>query len=303
MRLSKWERFVLYPLGVILLIVFYFYDLPIMQALYDPYNAFGRAGELFGEVPTQLFGVICGFWIFRFRDKSTKAKSIIFAIVGLVIALFFAGYGGGQIYLYLNSELAHYSFHPGIWIAFLVAAAYLLVGSLLAFLPKISEPRQAFILAFYFVIFYVGTIFLMNAFKFFWARPRWRYLVKEYGDDAPLYFQPWCVWGFRWRFSDSFASFPSGHTMNALSWICLAGSCSFIGKLKGKELLLRLIVYVWAILVAVSRTFMGAHFSSDTTAGFLIELLFFDLMGSYFFPWFQKKLSLKETAPVTAKEA
>jgi membrane-associated phospholipid phosphatase len=301
MCLSKWERFVLYPLGVILLIVFAFYDLPIMQSLYNPANLFGRAGELFGEVPTQLFGVICGFWLFRFRDKSTKARNIIFAIVGLVIAIFFAGYGGGQIYSYLHSSISSYSWHPGIWIAFPIAAAYLLVGGLLAFFLKISQPKEAVILAYFFVIIYLGTLLLMNGFKFFWARPRWRYLVSEYGDQAAMNFQPWYLWGFRWKFSDSFASFPSGHTMNALCWICLAGASSFIDKLKGKEWIVRLIVYVWAILVAISRTIMGAHFSSDTTAGFLIELLFFDLMGTYFFPWFHSKLMPSESASAAPK--
>jgi membrane-associated phospholipid phosphatase len=303
MSLTKWERFVLYPLCGILLILFAFYDLPIMQSLYNPTNFFGRAGELFGEVPTQLFGVVCGFWLFRFRDKSTKARNVIFAIVGLVVAVFFAGYGGGQIYSYLHSPIASYSFHPGIWIAFPVAAAYLLVGGLLGYLIKISKPREAVVLAYFFVIFYLLTLLVMNGLKFFWARPRWRFLVNEYGEAAKAYFQPWYCWGFRWKFSDSYASFPSGHTMNALMWICLAGCSSFIDKLKGKEWIVRLIVYVWAILVAISRTIMGAHFPSDTTAGFVVELLCFDLLGHYFYPWFRAKLLPAESASASPKEA
>lgn len=303
MSISKWERFILYPLCAILLVIFAFYDLPIMQALYNPYNVFGRLGELVGEAPTQLLGVITGFIIFRCRDKSTKARNIVFAIVGLFLALFFAGYGGGQIHLYLHSELAHYSFQPGIWFAVVIALVYLLVGAAIAFLLPISNPREAFTFAFFFLIFYVSTIVVMNVLKFFWARPRWRFLVKEYGDGAATYFQPWYVWGFRWHFSDSYASFPSGHTMNALCWICLTGASSFLDKLKGKEWVVRLIVYVWAALVAFSRTFMGAHFSSDTTAGFLVELILFDLMGTFFFPWFRSKLLTPKPAPESPKAA
>ncbi|MCH3909235.1 MAG: hypothetical protein LKE31_02540 [Bacilli bacterium] len=57
MKLSKWERFFIYPILGILLIVFAFYDLDIMKSLYDPTNVVGRIGELIGEMPTQLLGV------------------------------------------------------------------------------------------------------------------------------------------------------------------------------------------------------------------------------------------------------
>jgi hypothetical protein len=55
--------------------------------------------------------------------------------------------------------------------------------------------------------------------------------------------------------------------MNALCWIALAGASAFMDKLKGKEWIIRLLVYVWAALVALSRTIMGAHFSERHDGG------------------------------------
>jgi membrane-associated phospholipid phosphatase len=131
----------------------------------------------------------------------------------------------------------------------------------------------------------------MNILKFFWARPRWRHFYSQYEAGQTEYFKPWYILSCNGHFSDTYASFPSGHTMNALCWIVFAGASSFLSGLKGKEWIIRLFVYVWAVLVAMSRTIMGAHFPSDTTAGFLIELLLFDLMGHFFYPWFHAKLS------------
>jgi membrane-associated phospholipid phosphatase len=295
MKITKWERLILYPLAVGLLILFAFYDLPIMETLFNPRNVFGRMGELGGEIPTQLLGVVCGFWLFRFRDTSSKSRSLWWGILFFVIAIFFAGYGGGQVYSYLKDKpWSTYTFHPGIWFAVPIAIVYLGVGALIAFKTKISNPKEAIVFAWFVLILYFSTLLLMNVLKFFWARPRWRYLVSAYGSSAAEYFQPWYVWGFRWQLDDRFASFPSGHTMNALCWIALAGASAFMDKLKGKEWIIRLLAYVWAALVALSRTIMGAHFSSDTTAGFLVELLLFDLLGTFFFPWFHSKVLGKQ---------
>lgn len=299
--MTKTERFVLYPLLAALLILFAFYDLPIMQNLYNQDNWFGRAGELFGETPFQLLGVVAGFWLFRFRDKSTKKRSVWFGILFIFVAVAFAAYGGGQIKSYLGNKYTNYSFRPGWWIMAPVAAVYLIVGGLIAFLPKISKPREAVAFSYFVIIIYVGIILLMNGLKFIWDRPRWRALVMDTSDPVKG-FVPWYHISFDGHFADSEASFPSGHTMNALGWMIFAFSSTFIDKLKGKEWIVRLAAYLWAILVAISRTIRGAHFPSDTTAGFFFSLLFIDLMSTYFLPWFRKKLQTEESPVVSEPE-
>jgi hypothetical protein len=158
MKITKWERLILYPLGIALMIVFAFYDLPIMQNVFNENNLFGRLGELGGEIPLQLLGVTCSFWLFRFRDKSTKKRSLWWGILFVFFALFFAIYGGGQIYLYLNNKDNNYTFHPGLWFALPIALAYLLLGGLLAFRSKVSNPKEAVIFAWYMIILYLSTL-------------------------------------------------------------------------------------------------------------------------------------------------
>jgi membrane-associated phospholipid phosphatase len=292
MKVTKWERFVLYPLAAILLVVFAFYDLPIMQALFNPSNVFGRLGELGGEIPTQLLGVVAGFWLFRFRDKSTPKRSILFGILFALVALFFAGYGGGQIYSYLKEGSNTYTWHPGIWFAVPLAAVYVLVGGLIAFKVKVTSPKDAVVFAYFFLILYAATWLLMNVGKFLWYRPRYRYLYfnPDTANDPGAYFVPWYRPQCSGRFSDNFASFPSGHVMNSLAWISLCLTGSFLEAFKNKGWIIRLSAYLWAFLVAISRTIMGAHFPSDTTAGFLLEFLLFDLLSQFFYPWFRRKL-------------
>jgi membrane-associated phospholipid phosphatase len=296
--MSKIERWMLYPFLAVLLILFAFYDLPMMEMMYDQNNWFGRAGELFGEVPFQLLGVVAGFWIFRFRDQSKKSTNIILAILGILVAVVFAGYGGGQIHSYLNNKYTNYVWRPGWWILAPVAALYLLAGGLLAFLPKITNRKEALAWSVFFLVMYVGTLVLMNGLKFIWDRPRWRAIVTDKTGDFESYFVPWYQISFDGHFTDSEASFPSGHTMNALGWIALASASGFLSKEKGKEWMVRVAAYLWAFLVAVSRTIRGAHFPSDTTAGFLVELVFYDLMSTLFLPSLRKRFHTEEINPV-----
>jgi len=63
--------------------------------------------------------------------------------------------------------------------------------------------------------------------------------------------------------SDKF-SFPSGHTMAAF---CLAGlSVMFFGVAAAP-------LYVWALMVAISRIILGVHFPTDTVAGAILGSL------------------------------
>jgi membrane-associated phospholipid phosphatase len=288
--MSKIERFILYPLIAVCLVLFAFFDLPIMESLYDESNLFGRLGENLGEVPFQLLAVYCGCLLFKFRPKTKKSLNLLFAILGIVLALFFAGYGGGMVYSYLKRPV--YGFGAHLWVAAVVASIYLLVGVLLAIFTKTEHPEMAFSFALLVIVSYFAILASMNLFKVIWSRPRWRYLMAYAEGDQTLaarYFMPWylphSVSRLEGSVFDNYASFPSGHTMNALGILFLSLSPSFLSVYKNKGLLLRICAYVWAGFVALSRTIMGAHFSSDVTAGFFLTLLLFDLTATFAWPW------------------
>jgi membrane-associated phospholipid phosphatase len=308
--MSKIERFVLYPLLAVCFVLFAFYDLPIMEHLYDESNLFGRLGENLGEMPFQLLAVYCAGLLFKFRPKNKKSLNILFAILGVVLILVFAGYGGGMIYSYLKRPV--YGFGAHLWLAAVVASIYLLAGVLLVILTKTDHPERAFSFAVFVIISYVAILASMNLFKVIWARPRWRYLLAESNGNVSLaetYFVPWYLPHSADRLPgstfDDYASFPSGHTMNALGIVFLSLTPSFLPVYKNKGLLLRICAYVWAGFVALSRTIMGAHFSSDVTAGFFLTLLLFDLTSTFFYPWWTSFIAKRYEKPLeeTPQEA
>lgn len=53
--------------------------------------------------------------------------------------------------------------------------------------------------------------------------------------------------------------------------LCLLTKLS--AKLEGKHTALFLVGFVWAVLVALSRIIMGAHYLTDAMAGFAVELI------------------------------
>lgn len=302
MALKKVERIILLVLFIGLMTLFAFSDLPIMQTLFDWNNVYGRLGENLGEVPFQLLGATAMLWLFRFRDKSTRFKNWFFGILYLLFALIFIVYGGGMVWSYLGAD--YYGFGgKHIWILVGVAALYAIIASLLAFLPHFEDPKEVVAFALFFGIFYLGTLLFMNLFKLIWYRPRWRYLFTTYGDQAANYFQPWFVIpGVSRKIGDNnFASFPSGHTMNALGIISLSLAPNFIKKWQGKELVFRLAAYLWAALVALSRIIMGAHFASDVTAGFFLEVLLFDLLAMFVYP--KLRDAVHKEVPAAVQEA
>lgn len=303
MTLKKWERIIVYALLLAFLVVFSFSDQAIMERLYDQTNVFGRLGENLGEVPFQLLCVYSSLLLIKFRPRNRKSMAVLFVILGIVLTLFFAGYGGGMVYSYLKRPA--YGFGAHLWVAVVVAVVYLFVGVLLTILTKTNHPETAFSFALLVVTAYFVILGAMNLFKLIWSRPRWRFLIAYANNDAAAaenYFMPWylphtATYLFGGTFDD-YASFPSGHTMNALGIIFLSLSPSFLDVYRNKAFSLRLCAYLWAGLIALSRTIMGAHFSSDVTAGFALTLILFDLTSAFLWPRLTSFVAKRYSSPL-----
>jgi len=291
--INKIERIVLIVLAAALFVVFAFYDLSITQTIYDPSNVFGRTFEFLGEQPLQFFGVVAGALLFRLRDKSTRARSALFGILYVIFAVFFAGYAGGQFFEYA-AELGAGKMY---WLFFLILSAYLAIGFLIGYRIPVRDRNKTFAYAISVVIFYVAIFFVMTLLKTIWHRPRWRYLVTITDDPASLFKSVWQL-NPTWPFEGDYASFPSGHTMNAVGTLVMVPLFVDILEIK-KGFILRVVSYVWAIMVAVSRIFVGAHFASDVTMGFLLGFLIYDLMFTVIYPRVEGWLNNRHTSEVT----
>ena len=73
--------------------------------------------------------------------------------------------------------------------------------------------------------------------------------------------------------SSSFHSFPSGHA-STIFIVCL-----LLGVLIPR---LKYFFYLFAVVVAISRVVVGAHFTTDIVAGALVALIVFKILNSFF---------------------
>lgn len=300
MKITKYERFIIYPILVGLLVLFAFFDLNITHALYDPNNVFGRIGELIAEAPFSIVGAFACLMLFKLRDKSSKARNIGFGILYMFLTIFMAGYNGGRIVSYTDNYGWSKALRWGLAIGFGLFS--FILPAVLAYLCKVEDERKMIAFSFFILIMWVGTFVIMNVLKFFWHRPRWRYIVTLEGDPDQ-YFIPVYKLGCNGTLSSNYASFPSGHTLNAIGVISLSLIGCALPKFDKSSLMLRCFAYLWAILCAISRVIRGAHFSTDVTAGFFFGFLFFDLMSTFFYPFFEKKIiDFKEKTSINAQK-
>lgn len=146
----------------------------------------------------------------------------------------------------------------GIWIAQCVPAE-----------NRSRALRYAAVALLYFIL----VIIIMNSLKTVWGRMRFREMT-----DPVNQFTRWYQIVPRGGFNNIYASFPSGHSMNSAGVILLMLLPPMIPALRGREKALHAFVYVWCVLVGISRVFMGAHFSSDVTVGVLLSLTIFETL-------------------------
>lgn len=65
--------------------------------------------------------------------------------------------------------------------------------------------------------------------------------------------------------------------MNSAAVILLTLLPGFLPQLEGKKRILKIVAYVWMIIVGSSRIMIDAHFASDVTVGIMLSLLLSEL--------------------------
>lgn len=266
--MTKKERIIVPIVGAVLLLVFTFTDLSISMALYTK-NLFGRIFEVVGELPFAFFATFAFVLLFRFRSKKSKGISILLGIVFGLLAALFSLMGGFMSWNYLRENIEG----APQFLALLIAALLCGGAVLLARCVPREKAREAVTFAIIAIVYFLAVIIIMNVIKGVWGRMR----IREMTDPLAQ-FTRWYVITSRGGFDNAYASFPSGHAMNAAGSILLCLLPSFVRGLAGKETLMKVIAYVWMGLICLSRVIMGAHFASDVTVGVLLSLLIFEVV-------------------------
>lgn len=245
------------------------WDYPISRALYNQSSVLGLFFAAFGEYPAALGFAAAGAMLISARNREKRLRGILQVLAGCVLLLF-----GASMAAVLPTGYLHIS--PGLSAAIGLACTALAAGGILR-LCRDADRGTVLRVAAVFLLVVFADILVVNLIKIPWGRPRMRLVAV----DERVCFLPWWQPGTDLRdalvaagvAAEEFKSFPSGHTANAsaLMLLCLLPKLS--SKLEGRQTALFLTGFIWAALVALSRIIMGAHYLTDTMAGFAVGLI------------------------------
>lgn len=252
-------------LALALLIAGSVVDYSLSTALYTPENAFGVVLAAYGEVPALLALIAAGVLAIRARPPVHLILriSLIVGGAGLIIV--------GTLALIVRPE-EYWALPTAVrtFVALALAAGVIWATARLS----VGATWQAMCtLAGALFLVVAAEMVLVQGVKIFWERPRMR-MLTETGADFAHWWSP----GYDDKSellnhgveSSEFKSFPSGHTANAAVAIMLTGFALLREDLRRYTTALFWIGAGWAVLVAVSRISLGAHFLTDTAASLLL---------------------------------
>lgn len=279
--MAKKERRIVFAVGLALLLLFTFTDLQISMAVAKK-PLWARVFEVVGEIPFTTLTIAGCAMLFRFRTRKNLVCNILAAVGSGALFLLFSLMGGFMTYNYLTDNLGPISM---IWMV-LIALVMAGVGVGIAWAVPTENRGKALRYAAVALLYFVLVIIIMNSLKTVWGRMRFREMTDPVGE-----FTRWYQIVPRGGFNNIYASFPSGHSMNSAGVILLMLLPPILPALENREKALHICVYVWCIVVGISRVFMGAHFASDVTVGVLLSLAIFELLRALIF---RKERSVKK---------
>ena len=112
-----------------------------------------------------------------------------------------------------------------------------------------------------------GYVICIQIVKWFWGRVRFRELDAAFSQFTPWYLP---------QGTTGYDSFPSGHA--AMGWILLALLILFTNKKPWIKYLVFALIFLYAVVLALSRVIIGAHYASDVLFGsffIIITFLYF----------------------------
>lgn len=242
-----------------LAVLFGIYDLPISQCVVDTASPFGLGMELLGMLVAPYLVTSSGMVIFSYCQKQAGLRH---RLTGMLLGGMLAA--GGLAYagwIYAQASLA------------ICIAAVLLTGAAAGGLAYYLLPKTAEELWEFFKISVTGVVYMVlvmvviNLFKIFWGRVRFREMEGDFSLFSPWYL-PQGINGHR--------SFPSGHTSNAATLYIVTMFAPLCRK-NWQKMLCYLIPILWILVMAVSRVLVGAHFASDVLFGAGISIALFYL--------------------------
>ncbi len=276
------KKIYLVVLGILcaLLLAGTFLDLQIDTLLFNPESAFGEFFAVAVMVPIWILvpmttGLLFGAMLTLFRSMNIGWKLIS---LGLLCFGIYATYDSTS----RDFGSRHLHGLPFEILVFMVIAAFLLATTL-GFVAAKKYPTAVFQAAIVGVVAVCGGRLLLGVFKEMWGRQRFWTM-----DNPDTQFTAWYLPQFpnaerRAEMGDFIKSFPSGHSMGAISVLWLSMLPSFLGfcqrNLKKWTNGAAIFALAFWIAGASSRLVLGEHFLSDVTISAMIFLIIFITMS------------------------
>ncbi len=270
-------------------------------------SIFGRFFESIGEFPIYvILQFLCLFWAKLLYAK----KDHIWAKIAIGLCIFFALFMGVYGFHKIEQYVARYFANPHeMWLSLFhpislvlnVGLSLCMMGVCSFFVIKIkSEQIQQwlFLSIVIALAMALSQFFVHLAIKPLWARERYRAMMFLDGNtDA---FSPWYqLSSISWKeipsaIKDDFRSFPSGHTASAAMLECLLFFPYYFPKMKkSKKVFCFVLPFLYTGIVAFSRIYVGAHFTSDVLFGGSISFACF-MLSFFLFEKFLKQKIVQE---------
>jgi membrane-associated phospholipid phosphatase len=254
----------LLSIWIILAVIFGIYDLDISKQIVNQNSIWARFLENYGMIPG-LFVILSGIYIYY---SFIKTKSDAWSYIQKVV--FFLA-SSGLIFHLLDQLLG--SIATNHLIIFLIISFSISIIFFIV-LHKANQVQSALTIKYAKVVVGMalfGYVIFIQVVKYFWGRIRFRELDATFSQFTPWYL-PQGITGFD--------SFPSGHA--AMGWMLLALLVLLVSKKEWFKNLVFVLIFMWAVLVSLSRVVIGAHFTSDVLFGSFFIIITFLLFHKYY---------------------
>lgn len=166
-----------------------------------------------------------------------------------------------------NGELELANLSPTI-LSICIPLGIILTVLLINLFTKINDEDYHYYrnIAFATLTFAVTSVIIINGLKYIWARPRFEAI-----DEIDIFFKHWFSPSQMklTEVTNSFKSFPSGHTANSIMLIAL--TYWTISKKK----VVFYTTFTWGVITAFSRVVATEHFITDVTMSIIISILIY----------------------------
>lgn len=257
MTKRNWLITLLVLVLIILAVVFGIYDLEISIDITNQNTVWAKYLENYGMIPGLLV-ILSGIYIFY---SFIKSKSDIWSYVQKVV---FFLVSSGLIFYLFDILLGNVVISQLIIFSIISFSISIIIFILIHFKKRV---QLVIAITYAKVVVWMalfGYVIFIQGVKFFWGRIRFRELDAEFSQFTPWYL-PQGITGFD--------SFPSGHA--AMGWMLIALIILFTNKKAWLKYSAFALILLFAIILALSRVVIGAHFASDVLFGsFFIILIF-----------------------------